>query len=314
MFLGIGVIRQTTLADTAHCIGTGLHSGENAHLTLKPAAAGHGVRFYRTDLGDTPREVSALAAYAVSFDLGTTLANAQGDSVATVEHLMAACYGLGLDNVRVELDGPEVPILDGSASVFCDLIGRAGMVDLEAPRRVLRILEPVEVRDGDRWARLSPSFEDDLTLEARIDFPNDSIGVQEARVCLTSGDFQERVALARTFGFAWQVDALRARGLARGGSLDNAIVIDGDGVMNPEGLRCADEFVRHKLLDAIGDLALAGARLSGHYEANQPGHQLNNALLRKMLETTSAWCLTSHQRSSVAPVAGTSETAVQAML
>ncbi|MEL7128706.1 MAG: UDP-3-O-acyl-N-acetylglucosamine deacetylase [Pseudomonadota bacterium] len=281
---------QQTLQTEAVCAGIGVHTGERARLTVKPAPADYGIRFVRTDLPAPRSSIQAAASHASKLTLGTTLCNEDGDTVATVEHLLAACIGMGLDNLHIELDGPEVPIMDGSSAVFCDLFREAGILPQGRPRRIVRILEDISVSDGRKWARLSPVDNDALHLSARIDFESRAIGVQEASLELVPGIFAEDIAFARTFGFSQQVEALKARGLARGGSLENAIVVDGDTVVNPEGLRCRDEFVRHKLLDAIGDLALIGGHIAGAYTAEQPGHALNNALVRKVLETPSAWC------------------------
>ncbi len=222
--------------------------------------------------------------------LCTAIRNERGDSVATIEHLMAACAGLGLDNVLIGIDGPEVPIMDGSSAEFCAMIERAGLVSQGAPRRFIRVLEPVEVASGAKWARLSPTEGRGLRLKARIAFQSQAIGVQTAEHCLDADDFEDKLAFARTFGFARDVEMLQSSGRALGGSLQNAVVIDGDIVLNPEGLRCENEFVRHKLLDAVGDLALAGAPIIGAYEAERPGHALNNALVCKLLDTPEAWC------------------------
>ncbi|MEO1305177.1 MAG: UDP-3-O-acyl-N-acetylglucosamine deacetylase, partial [Pseudomonadota bacterium] len=219
-----------------------------------------------------------------------TLTNESGESVATVEHFLAACAGMGLDNVLVEIDGPEVPIMDGSSAVFCELFHTAGLKTQSALRRRIRILETVEVQDGVKWARLSPSQDAVLTLNAKIEFDTKAIGTQQTSMRLMPGLFARDIAFARTFGFARDVETLKAMGLARGGSLDNAVVIDGDDIVNPEGLRSDDEFIRHKLLDAVGDLMLAGAPIAGIYEAYQPGHAMNNKIVRALLERPEAWC------------------------
>lgn len=272
------------------CAGIGVHSARSATLRLKPAPAEFGIAFVRTDLDASAEPILATARSVTDTMLGTTIGNARGDTVATIEHLMAAFRGVGLDNVLVEIDGPEVPIMDGSATVFCELIEAVGLREQSALRRSIRITSRIDVEMGEKSACLLPNDADGLSLKACIDFPSEAIGVQTAEYCLETGVFSDDLGFARTFGFSRDVEMLRARGLARGGSLDNAIVIDGDRVMNPDGLRCSDEFVRHKLLDAIGDLALAGAPIIGRYEAYQPGHALNQTLVRKLLETPSAWC------------------------
>ena len=258
-------------------------------MVIKPAAANTGIRFRRTDLG-TQSDILARGDHVTEVQLGTTLTNEDGASVATVEHFLAACAGMGLDNLLVEIDGPEVPIMDGSSAVFCELFHNAGLIEQTALRRRIRILETVEVRDGVKWARLSPSKDTVLTLKAKIEFETKAIGTQQMSMRLMPGLFARDIAFARTFGFARDVETLKAMGLARGGSLDNAVVIDGDDIVNPEGLRSDDEFIRHKLLDAVGDLMLAGAPIAGYYEARQPGHAMNNKLVRALLDKPEAWC------------------------
>lgn len=282
---------QQTIERPAMCAGIGVHSGEKARLVLKPAPAGTGVVFRRTDLGVANAEILAHADNVSDTQLGTTITNDAGISVAVVEHLMAAVCGLGIDNMIIEIDGPEVPIMDGSSAVYCELLLQAGLKAQGAPRRRIRILETVEIVDGPKRATLSPSDDTHLTLRARIEYDNSVIGVQQMALRLAPGMFARNLAFARTYGFARDVEMLRTMGLARGGSLDNAVVIDDDeAIMNPEGLRTEDEFVRHKMLDAVGDLMLAGAPIAGAYDAVQPGHALNNKLVRKLLETPSAWC------------------------
>lgn len=281
---------QHTLRAPAIVAGVGVHSGERARLVIRPAEAGAGLSFIRTDITDRDNRVLARGDHVSEVQLGTTLSNEAGTSVAVVEHLLAACSGMGLDNAVFEIDGPEVPIMDGSAAVFCELMTQIGLERQGALRRRIRILDTVEVRDGVKLARLSPSNDPWLTLHAKIDFKSAAIGVQQMALRLQPGQFARDLAFARTFGFARDVEALQAMGLARGGSLDNAVVVDGDEILNPEGLRADDEFVRHKVLDAVGDLLLAGGAIAGIYEAEQPGHALNNALVRKLLSTPEAWC------------------------
>ena len=280
---------QTTLNTTVICAGIGVHSGVRARMVIKPAAVNTGIRFRRTDL-DIESDILARGDQVTEVQLGTTLTNEHGATIATVEHFLAACAGMGLDNVLVEIDGPETPIMDGSSSVFCELFHNAGLKQQTALRRRIRILDTVEVRDGVKWARLSPSQDNILTLKAKIEFESKAIGTQQMAMRLVPGLFARDIAFARTFGFARDVEALKAMGLARGGSLDNAVVIDGDDIVNPEGLRSDDEFIRHKLLDAVGDLMLAGAPIAGQYEARQPGHAMNNRLVRALLDQPEAWC------------------------
>ncbi len=280
---------QHTLKNIVRCAGIGVHTGARACLTVHPAQTGFGIRFRRTDLPE-PQDILASGECVTELQLGTTLTNASGQSVATVEHFLAACAGMGLDNLLVEIDGPEVPIMDGSSAVFCEQFLASGVQVQTALRRRIRILETVEVTSGVKWARLSPGTDTVLTLKAKIDFESPAIGVQQMAMRLAPGLFARDIAFARTFGFARDVETLQAMGLARGGSLDNAVVIDDDQVVNPEGLRSGDEFIRHKLLDAVGDLMLAGGPIAGTYEAYQPGHALNNQLVCALLARPEAWC------------------------
>ena len=297
---------QQTLMGPAMCAGIGVHSGEKSKLIFRPADIGTGVRFIRTDIIDTPNIVEAIGDTVSSVTLGTTLTNEHGVSVAVTEHLLAACAGIGLDNVIVEIDGPEVPIMDGSSTLFVELLLQAGLKRQFAPRRRIRILEAVEVEAGPKWAKLTPTSDDCLTMRVRIDFDNPAIGVQQMALRLMPGVFARDLAFARTFGFLKDAEKLRSMGLGRGSSLENAVVIEGETVINPEGLRAGDEFVRHKILDAIGDLMLAGGPIAGCYEANQPGHAMNNALVRKLLETPEAWCWEVDDARETEAVAGAS--------
>jgi UDP-3-O-[3-hydroxymyristoyl] N-acetylglucosamine deacetylase len=279
--------RQHTIARSASCTGIGLHTGAHVKLTIRPALAGEGVRFVRMDVQDRDPVIPARALAVSSTQLGTNLTNGAGVSVATVEHFLAACSGMGVDNLIAELEGPEAPIMDGSAAPFVTLIADAGLAPQGAPRRRLKILKPVEVRDGIKLARLSPGS--GFSIRVAIDFPTKAIGRQTILFNQQPGAFARDVAFARTFGFAAEVEKLRSMGLARGGSLDNAIVVDGDDILNPDGLQVPDEFVRHKLLDVIGDLYLAGGPIEGAYEGEQPGHALNNRLLRALFADPAAF-------------------------
>ena len=283
------------------CAGIGVHSGEKARLVMKPAPAGTGIMFRRTDLGIRNADIPAHATSVTDTQMNTTLSNEDGISVAVVEHLMAAVSGLGIDNLLVEIDGPEVPIMDGSSAVFCELLLQAGLKTQPVPRRRIRILETVDIVDGPKRASLSPSSDNHLTLRARIEYDNNVIGIQQMALRLAPGMFARNLAFARTYGFARDVEMLRSMGLARGGSLDNVVVVDGEEIMNPEGLRIEDEFVRHKMLDAVGDLMLAGAPIAGAYDAVRPGHALNNQLVRKLLDTPSAWCWETDADTAIAP-------------
>jgi len=284
------MIEQQTLSSEASVSGVGLHSGLTVKVSLKPAPVDHGIRFRRSDVIGQTCEIIACVDRVTSLSRATTLSNETGHSVATVEHLMSACRGLGIDNLLIEIDGPEVPIMDGSAVDFCSLLKQAGIVSQSIPRTVMRILRPVEVISGAASARLVPSDLDVLSVSARIEFEDEAIGMQETSLVLTDGVYCDELSGARTFGRTSELESLRAQGLALGGSLENAILVDGDKIVNPGGLRYPDEFVRHKLLDAIGDLALAGAAIAGHYEAVQPGHRLNIELLQTLLAAPDAWC------------------------
>ena len=280
---------QQTISHPVVCAGVGVHSGARARIVMKPAAAGTGIRFRRMDI-EGCEDIIARGDFVTEVQLGTTLTNEAGQSVATVEHLLAACAGVGVDNLIIEIDGPEVPIMDGSSSVYCELMMAAGLREQRALRRRIRILEEVEVTDGIKTARLSPSADNYLSIHAKIEFESRAIGTQQMSLRMLPGMFARDIAFARTFGFAQDVEKLKSMGLARGGSLDNAVVLDGDSIVNPEGLRASDEFVRHKILDAVGDLMLAGPPIAGVYEARQPGHALNNKLVRALIDAPDAWC------------------------
>lgn len=278
---------ELTLAHAAIIAGMGLHTGESVRMVVRPASAGTGVVFVRTDVTDCDNRVAALAYNVTKTTLGTVITNAAGVSVSTIEHVMAAFAALSLDNVVVELDGPEVPIMDGSAEPFVQLLDQAGFRRQMTPQSVIEILKPVEVIEGDKRAALLPSEQFEVRFE--IDFPGTPIGHQAVDLVVTEQSFRDELAAARTFGFLDGVEALRAAGLARGGSLDNAIVIDGDHIMNEGGLRFADEFARHKALDAIGDLYVLGMPLLGRFEGIRAGHGLNNALVRELLSRPDAY-------------------------
>jgi UDP-3-O-[3-hydroxymyristoyl] N-acetylglucosamine deacetylase len=278
---------RRTLRNAVGCTGIGLHSGKPVRLDLKPALAGHGIRFRRKDRGV---EIPATLENLARLDHATTLSR-EGVSIDTVEHLLSALHGLGVDDVLVEVDGPEVPILDGSAAPFVILIHEAGLRPLATPRQYLKILQPVEVVRGAKWARLLPS--DHLRVSYTIGFDHPLLRHQAASFRVTSQVFAEEIAPARTFGFLREVETLRRGGLALGGSLDNAVVIGETGVLNNK-LRFEDEFVRHKILDAIGDLALLGYPVVGHLEASKAGHALHAALALKLIQKPEAWDLVAH--------------------
>lgn len=281
--------QQTTLQQSVSCRGAGLHSGVEAVLTLSPAPAGHGIVFHRVDVAGADAVVPARYDLVASAAYGTTLRNAAGVEVRTVEHLMAALSAAGVDNVKIEIDGPEIPIMDGSSAAFVALIEAAGLQAQAAVRHYIRIVRPVEVRDGDKVARLLPF--DGFQIDCDIVFEAAAISRQRFVFDVRGDVFKHEVARARTFTEAKDIDALRARGLALGGSLDNAVVVDGGEILNPEGLRFADECVRHKALDVLGDLALAGKPILGLFEGVKMGHAMNNRLLRALFADPSAYDL-----------------------
>ena len=256
-------------------------------MTLRPAAAGTGIRFRRTDVSGGV-EIEASWRNAIETPLCTSIANRNGVQVATIEHLMSAFYGCGIDNALIEIDGPEVPAMDGSANPFVFLIECAGTVAQTRPRRALRILKRVSINEPERSVSLSPG--PGLSIDFEIDFDSPVVSRQRWFVDLDRGTYKREVARARTFGFLHEVDRLRASGLARGGSLDNAVVIDGDRILNEGGLRFSNEFVRHKVLDMIGDLYLAGGPVVGHARSVHGGHALTLRLLKALFADSGAWC------------------------
>ncbi|MBT3660194.1 MAG: UDP-3-O-acyl-N-acetylglucosamine deacetylase [Rhodospirillaceae bacterium] len=280
-------VHQRTLKSSISCTSVALHSGAQVKLTLHPADADDGIVFHRTDISDRDARIEALWSNVSDTQLCTAISNAEGVSVATIEHLMAALAGCGIDNAKIEIDGPEVPIMDGSSAPFVSLVEEAGVVELNAPRRIIRVLKPIEVNVGDSCAKLAPADYQELGFE--IDFDSQVISSQTFSMGLVNGSFCKELARARTFGFLHEVEQMRAAGLAKGGSLDNAIVVSHDGVMNDGGLRFDDEFVRHKMLDAIGDLYLAGGPVVGRFEGVRSGHAVNNALLRALFADPDAW-------------------------
>lgn len=282
-----GSVHQQTLKTSIHCSGIGLHSGQKAAMSLYPAAVGTGIVFRRRDLAGEAAEIRALYGNVSDTRLCTTLANAQGVSVRTVEHLLAALAGCEIDNIVIELDGPEVPIMDGSSEPFVFLIECAGIAEQDMPRRAIKILKPIAAQIGGATAQIEPS--PTFSIQLGIAFDNPLIGEQELGVRITSDIFKTEICRARTFGFIEDVQALRQAGLAQGGSLDNAIVVSGDAILNDGGLRYRDEFVRHKVLDSIGDLYLAGAPLIGRFSGQRVGHQVNNLLLRTLFANADAW-------------------------
>jgi UDP-3-O-[3-hydroxymyristoyl] N-acetylglucosamine deacetylase len=278
---------QTTLKSAVRFTGQGLHSGRPVEMTIRPASAEYGIWFRRLDVEGRDALVPARWDAAVPARLCTKIANRAGIEVSTVEHVMAALAGTGVTNALIEIDGPEVPILDGSAAPFVKAILRRGLTPLDAPVRALRVLETVEVREGEAFARLTPA--DTLEIEFSIDFADAAIGRQRKRLTLANGAFVRELSDSRTFCRREDVDAMRANGLALGGTYENAVVVDGAHVLSPGGLRHADEPVRHKMLDALGDLALAGAPILGRYTGHRAGHALTNRLLRALFARPSAF-------------------------
>jgi UDP-3-O-[3-hydroxymyristoyl] N-acetylglucosamine deacetylase len=278
---------EKTLVGPAIIAGVGVHTGRRVRLAVRPAPTGTGIIFVRTDVSDADNRIPVSGEAVVDARLNTMIANGAGTTLSTIEHLMAAFAALGVSNAIVEVDGPELPILDGSALPFVQLLDRAGFRRQPRAVRYVEILEPVRVEDGDKSAVLLPCDRYEMRFE--IDFPSKVIGNQVVDFVVDEETFRREIMAARTFGFAHEVEALRQAGLARGGSLENAVVIDGDQILNPGGLRMDREFVKHKALDAIGDLYVLGAPLLGRYEGVKAGHAINNKLVRALLAAPHAW-------------------------
>lgn len=291
---------QRTLRDSVAAVGIGLHSGRKVRLVLRPAPPGTGIVFRRTDL--SPAVDIPAAPLNVNDTRMATTVNIGPATVATIEHLMSAFNGLGVDNCLVEVNAPEIPIMDGSGSSFVYLLHSAGLVEQCAPRKFVRILRPVEVREGDKLARLEPH--EGFRLSFRIAFGHPAIDAtdQTADIDFARVSYEQAVSRCRTFGFVQDVEMLRRIGLAQGGSLDNAIVMDEFRVLNPGGIREQGEFVKHKILDAMGDLYVLGAPLLAHYVAEKSGHGLNNQLLRQLLKETDAWEEVTFEHAKDCPV------------
>jgi UDP-3-O-[3-hydroxymyristoyl] N-acetylglucosamine deacetylase len=283
-----GAVLQKTLKAPIHCTGIGLHSGVKAAMTLRPAPANTGILFRRLDVAGAPVEIRADWRHSVESALCTQLTDGKGTSIMTIEHLMSALAGCAVDNAIVDLIGPEVPIMDGSAAPFVFLIECAGTIEQLAPRRFVKVLKRVHAEQGQASVALEPG--DGFTVDFTIDFASKAIAHQSTSVAVEPSAFKSEISRARTFGFLAEIDRLRAAGLTLGGSLDNAIVIDGDTVLNDGGLRYPDEFVRHKALDAIGDLYLAGNPLLGRFEGIRSSHALNRRVLEALFDDESAWC------------------------
>jgi UDP-3-O-[3-hydroxymyristoyl] N-acetylglucosamine deacetylase len=295
------MLKQRTLKQIARTVGIGMHSGTKVELVLRPAAADTGIVFRRVDVAP-PVDIAASADAVVETRMATTIGRGEV-RVATVEHLMSALAGLGIDNCFVDVDAPEIPIMDGSAASFVFLIQSAGIVEQNAPKRFIRVLKTVEVRDGDKWVRLEPHF--GFKLRFSIDFSHPAIDAteQDVEVDFAREPYVASVARARTFGFVSEVEALRAAGLGMGGSFENAIVMDEYRVLNVDGLRSGDEFAKHKILDAIGDMYMLGRPLIAAYVAHKSGHALNNRLLRALLADAAAYETVTFDDRGAAPEA-----------
>lgn len=297
------MIQQRTLKNVIRATGVGLHTGEKVYLTLRPSDIDSGIVFRRVDL-DPVVELKAEPTEVGDTRLSTSLGTNEA-SISTVEHLMSALAGLGVDNVVVELTSPEVPIMDGSAAPFVFLIQSAGIIEQEAPKKFIRVTKPIRIEDGDKWAQLEPFDGFKVSFSIEFDHPIFAKSPQQATVDFSTTSFVKEVSRARTFGFMHEVEALREVGLALGASHDNAIAIDASTILNDDGLRYEDEFVKHKILDAIGDLYLLGKPLIGAFSAHKSGHALNNRLLCGLIEQTDAWEMVTFDNIDDAPIAFT---------
>lgn len=280
-------VRQKTLRNSVHCSGIGLHSGATVAMSIHPAPENNGIRFHRTDLAGKDATVVACWRNVVDAQLCTVLRNEAGVMVATVEHAMAALYGCGIDNAEIEVSAGELPIMDGSAWPFVFLVECAGIREQAAPRRAIAVTKRVEVGDADRWAALSPG--EGFSMSVAVDYGDCAMARQSYQGRIGEENFKSELARARTYGFLTDAEQLRAAGLARGASLDNAIVVEGERVLNHGGLRYANELARHKALDAIGDLYLAGAPIVGAFEGRRSGHKLYHRLLAALFADERAW-------------------------
>ncbi len=294
------MIKQRTLKNVIRATGVGLHTGEKIYLTLRPAAIDAGIIFRRVDL-DPVVEIQARAENVGDTRLSTTLM--KGDvRISTVEHLLSAMAGLGIDNAYIELSAAEVPIMDGSAGPFVFLLQSAGIHEQDAPKRFIRIKQPIVVNDGDKWARFDPFEGFKVSFSIDFDHPAFKDRAKEATIDFSTTSFVKEISRARTFGFMKDIEALRAKNLALGGSMENAVVVDDYRVLNDDGLRYEDEFVKHKVLDAIGDLYLLGRSLIGAFSGHKSGHSLNNQLLRALVANEAAWELVTFEKDELAPI------------
>lgn len=281
---------QQTLKNTVTMHGIGLHSGVQITMNLSPAPVDHGIVFIRTDIKSGNNVVPALWNNVIDTQLCTVIGNKDGATIGTIEHLMSAIRGLGIDNLLIEIDAKEVPAMDGSAMPFLIAMEDAGVVEQEKPKRMIKVLKDVSVEENGKRVTLKP--DDACVFAGEITFDHDGIGHQRFETQLVNGNFKHDIAEARTFGFLHEAEWLKSQGLGLGGSLDNAIILDQNGVMNPDGLRFENEFIRHKLLDAIGDLYLAGAPILGLYDGVKAGHAMNNAILHELFSSDENWCYT----------------------
>jgi UDP-3-O-[3-hydroxymyristoyl] N-acetylglucosamine deacetylase len=291
--------RQTTIDDEVVLTGVGVHNGAPVTVILHPAEANSGLTFYVTNDEGDQAVLRADFRAVTNVTLCTVLGNADGAMVATVEHLLAALHGMGVDNADVEIDGSEAPIMDGSAAPFVDAIYEAGVRELDEPRRFIRILKPVRVEEGAAFAEFTPY--DGFRIDVEIDFATALVGRQRVAMEVTPANFRRELSRARTFGFMKDVKQLWAAGRALGASLENTVVLGDDRIVNPEGLRYRDEFVRHKALDAVGDLALAGAPLLGSFRSYRGGHKLNNMILHALYRDRNAWAVVEASRGRGRP-------------
>ncbi len=300
MVIFSAMLRQRTLKSTITATGVGLHTGDKVYMTLRPAAENSGITFRRIDL-EQPVDIKADANLVGETMLGTTLVK-DGVKVATVEHLMSALAGLGIDNIHIDLSAPEVPIMDGSAGPFVFLLQSAGIEEQNAAKKFIRIKRKIRVEDGDKWAELLPFNGFKVNFEVYFNHPVFNKLKQQATIDFSSASFLKEVSRARTFCFLRDVEALRERNLTLGGSMDNAIVLDDYRILNEDGLRYTNEFVIHKILDAIGDVYLLGHCVIGEFRAYKSGHDLNNKLLRALLQESSAWDEVTFEDSRKAPI------------
>ncbi len=283
--------QQTTILAPIQCHGVGLHSGQSIEMKFIPSEADQGIRFVRIDIQDKDNTIEALYSNVSNTTLCTEISNSDGISVGTVEHLMSALRAIGIDNLTIEIDGPEIPVVDGSAEPFTFLMRCAGKKELNQERQRLQILKTVRVEQDDKYVEFSPA--DSAVFDLTIDFDHDIIGQQHKVFDLNKDNYNYHIGRARTFGFEKDIEQLHAAGLARGGSLDNAVVVGKDNsILNPSGLRFEDEFVRHKILDAVGDLYLAGSQIIGRYKGFKPGHELHHKLLEAVFNDKDSYQMT----------------------